>query len=221
MELNELESLVSQLKSVLNQAESVLGKTSNQPLSKPNDNEKRNYTIVTGLWNLKREEGLNDGRNFDEHYLKMFDEFLQMPMNLFIYVPQELEQYVWDRRDKENTYVKVLELDDLKNNLYSPFWEKTQNIRNNSEWLEITGEGGWLKTSPQAKLEWYNPVVMSKMFMLHDASVFNIFESEYFYWLDAGIVNTVPSTHFKENLSLDKVAEATGDWIFLSWPWLY
>tara|TARA_B100000085_G_scaffold84093_1_gene75879 strand:+ start:4648 stop:6483 length:1836 start_codon:yes stop_codon:yes gene_type:complete len=219
MELNELESLVSQLKSVLNQAESVLGKTSNQPLSKPNDNEKRNYTIVTGLWNLKREEGLNDGRNFDEHYLKMFDEFLQMPMNLFIYVPQELEQYVWDRRDKENTYVKVLELDDLKNNLYSPFWEKTQNIRNNSEWLEITGEGGWLKTSPQAKLEWYNPVVMSKMFMLHDASVFNIFESEYFYWLDAGIVNTVPSTHFKENLSLDKVAEATGDWIFLSWPY--
>ena len=41
MELNELESLVSQLKSVLNQAESVLGKTSNQPLSKPNDNEKK------------------------------------------------------------------------------------------------------------------------------------------------------------------------------------
>ena len=107
MELNELESLVSQLKSVLSQAESVLGKTSNQPISKPSDNEKRNYTIVTGLWNLKREEGLNDGRNFDEHYLKMFDEFLQMPMNLFIYVPQELEQYVWDRRDKKNTYVKI------------------------------------------------------------------------------------------------------------------
>lgn len=221
MELNELEQLVQQLKSVLNQAETVLGKTSTLPTpsSTSKDDVKRDYTIVTGLWNLKRNETLDDGRNFEEHYLKMFDEFLQMPMNLFIYVPQELEEFVRARRDEKNTFIKVVELDDLKNNLYAPFWEKTQSIRTNPEWLEITGEGGWLKHSPQAKLEWYNPVVQSKMFMLNDASIWNPFDTTHFYWLDAGIVNTVPSTHFKENLALDNIIEATGDWIFLSWPY--
>ena len=222
MEINELEQLVKQLKSVLSQAETVLGNTpteSPSPSSTSNDDIKRDYTIVTGLWNLKRNEELNDGRNFDEHYLKMFDEFLQMPMNLFIYVPKELEEFVRARRSEKNTFIKVLELEDLKNNLYAPFYEKTQAIRNNPEWLGITGEGGWLTTSPQAKLEWYNPVVMSKMFMLNDASIWNPFSSTHFYWLDAGIVNTVPSTHFKENLSLDNIIQATGDWIFLSWPY--
>ena len=222
MEINELEQLVKQLKSVLSQAETVLGNTPTEatsPTPTSADDVKRDYTIVTGLWNLKRNEELNDGRNFDEHYLKMFDEFLQMPMNLFIYVPKELEEFVRARRSEKNTFIKVLELEDLKNNLYAPFYEKTQAIRNNPEWLGITGEGGWLTTSPQAKLEWYNPVVMSKMFMLNDASIWNPFSSTHFYWLDAGIVNTVPSTHFKENLSLDNIIQATGDWIFLSWPY--
>ena len=220
MELNELEQLVKQLKSVLSKAETVLGNTPTETTSltpTSDDDVKRDYTIVTGLWNLKRNEELNDGRNFDEHYLKMFDEFLQMPMNLFIYVPKELEEFVKARRSEKNTFIKILELEDLKNNLYAPFYEKTQAIRNNPEWLGITGEGGWLTTSPQAKLEWYNPVVMSKMFMLNDASIWNPFSSTHFYWLDAGIVNTVPSTHFKENLSLDNIIQATGDWIFLSW----
>ena len=96
MELKELEQLISKLKTVLNQAENILGVPPQQSLEapqnnieKPLDSAKREYTIVTGLWDLKRNEGLNDGRNFDEHYLKCFDEFLKMPMNLFIYVPKE------------------------------------------------------------------------------------------------------------------------------------
>ena len=67
------------------------------------DSTKREYTIVTGLWDLKRNEGLNDGRNFTDHYLTMFDEFLRMPMNLFIYVPKELEEFVRSRRSEKNT----------------------------------------------------------------------------------------------------------------------
>tara|TARA_Y100000389_G_scaffold203195_1_gene250854 strand:- start:198 stop:2054 length:1857 start_codon:yes stop_codon:yes gene_type:complete len=226
MELNELEQLIKQLKSVLSQAETVLGTPTSETTSIPQNNiestldsTKREYTIVTGLWNLKRNEELNDGRNFTDHYLTMFDEFLKMPMNLFIYVPKELEEFVRSRRSEKNTFIKILELDELKNNLYQPFWDRTQSIRTSEEWLNITGEGGWLKNSPQAKLEWYNPVVQSKMFMLHDACVWDPFESTHFYWLDAGIINTVPSTHFKENLSLDNIIKTTEDWVFLSWPY--
>ena len=44
---------------------------------------KLDLTIVTGLWNINRQ-----GRPF-EHYIEHFKKFLDMPYNLFIYIPQE------------------------------------------------------------------------------------------------------------------------------------
>ena len=173
-----------------------------------------NYTIVSGLWNLGRDE-----RNFESHYLAKFEEFLQIDANMILFIPKELEEFVWKHRNLDNTFIKVTELEDLKTNLYAPHWDKTQGIRTSKEWLNITGEGGWLSKSPQATLEYYNPVVMSKMFMLHDASLYNNFNTEYFYWLDAGITNTVPKTHLVENKVLDKVVKHTDNFLFLSWPY--
>jgi len=148
-----------------------------------------NLTIVTGLWNINR-----NGRSFD-HYIEHFKNFLKIPQNLFIYVPKELESLVWEHRSKDNTYVKVMELNDVKT-LYSPFWDKTQKIRKDEKWIN---QAGWLGGSPQASLEWYNPIVQGKMFMLNDASIWNPFDTEYFFWLDAGITNTVPSGHLIED----------------------
>ena len=168
-----------------------------------------NTTIVTGLWNIGR-----NGRSFD-HYIEHFKNFLQIPQNLFIYVPQELESFVWEHRSRENTYVKVYELSDVKQ-LYLPFWDKTQEIRTNPEWVNLAG---WLPSSPQASLEWYNPIVQSKMFMVSDASIWNPFDSDYFFWLDAGITNTVPATHFTENNVLENLKDYGNPFLFLSYPY--
>jgi len=168
-----------------------------------------NTTIVTGLWNIGR-----NGRSFD-HYIEHFKNFLQIPQNLFIYVPQELESFVWEHRSRENTFVKVYELSDVKQ-LYLPFWDKTQEIRTNPEWVNLAG---WLQSSPQASLEWYNPIVQSKMFMVSDASIWNPFDSDYFFWLDAGITNTVPATHFTENNVLEKLKDYGNPFLFLSYPY--
>jgi len=172
----------------------------------------RELTVVTGLWNINRE-----GRPFD-HYIEQFKHFLDIPQNLFIYIPKEYEYLVWEKRSSRNTYVKTYELKDIKN-LYSPHWNKTQEIRTSDKWLNITGEGGWLKSSPQATLEWYNPIVQSKMFMLHDASIWNPFDTDYFFWLDAGITNTVPSTHLVEDNCFDKIISHTNPFLFLSYPY--
>lgn len=169
----------------------------------------KNLTIVTGLWNINRV-----GRPFD-HYITHFKKFLEIPQNLFIYIPKEYEDMVWEIRSRENTFVKIYELDDVKN-LYAPFWDKTQEIRTSPEWLSLAG---WLPESPQAKLEWYNPIVQSKMFMLHDASIWNPFGTEYFFWLDAGITNTVPSTHLIENNVLHKLTDFGNPFLFLSYPY--
>jgi hypothetical protein len=172
-------------------------------------NQNKNLTIVTGLWNIGR-----NGRPF-EHYIENFKRFLDIPQNLFIYIPKELEYLVWEKRSPKNTYVKIYELEDVKN-LYAPFWDLTQEIRTNPDWYNLAG---WLSESPQASLEWYNPIVQSKMFMLNDASIWNPFETEYFFWLDAGITNTVPHTHLVENNALNKLTDHSNPFLFLSYSY--
>jgi FkbM family methyltransferase len=168
-----------------------------------------NLTLVTGLWNINR-----TGRDFN-HYIENFKKFLDIPVNMFIYVPQELEYLVWEKRSRKNTHVRIFELEDVKN-LYSPFWDKTQEIRTNPEWLN---QAGWLSGSPQASLEWYNPIVQSKMFMLHDAKILNIFDDEYLIWLDAGITNTVYEKYLTDNRCLDKIIPYLKTFLFLSYPY--
>ncbi len=174
-----------------------------------------NLTVVTGLWNINR-----PGRDFS-FYIENFKKFLEFPVNLFVYVPKELEYLVWENplRTKQNTYVRIVELDDIKNNYYGPFWENTQKIRTSSEWMNKTGEQGWLRSSPQASLEYYNPIVQSKMFMLHDAKILNPFNTDYLMWLDAGITNTVYEKYFTDNKCLDKIIPHLQTFLFLSYPY--
>jgi len=174
--------------------------------------QNKELTLVTGLWNINR-----PGRDFS-HYIEHFKKFLEIPVNMFIYIPKEYEYLVWEKRDRETTYVKNYELQDIKS-LYAPFWDKTQAIRTNHEWLNQTGEQGWLKASPQAALEWYNPIVQSKMFMLSDASIWDPFSSEYFLWLDAGITNTVWENYFIKDRVLDKINKHLDTFLFLSYPY--
>jgi hypothetical protein len=169
-------------------------------------------TLVTGLWNIGR-----PGRDFD-HYLASFAKLLEVKQNMFIYIPKEYESFVWERRHTSNTFVKTFELEDVKN-LYSPFWDKTQQIRTNPDWYNQTGEQGWLKGSPQAYLEWYNPIVQSKIFLLHDVTVWNPFNTDYFVWIDAGITNTVYEGYLTEQNALDKIINHLDPFLFLSYPY--
>jgi hypothetical protein len=171
--------------------------------------EENNLTIVTGLWNINRV-----GRDFN-HYIESFKRFLDIPQNLFIYIPKEYEYLVWEKRSKENTFVKIYELEDVKR-MYQPFWSKTQSIRNSEKWLN---QAGWLSNSPQAANEWYNPIVQSKMFLLNDVTIWNPFDTEYFFWLDAGITNTVPHGHLAHSNVLEKLTEYANPFLFLSYPY--
>ena len=189
----------------------VLKKSKAQKIHIPQvDDTNKELTVVTGLWDINRA-----GRSFD-HYIENFNKFLEMPVNMFIYVPKDLEHLVWEKRSKSNTHVIVFELEDIKNNFYQPFWDKTQEIRTSPEWLN---QAGWLVGSPQASNEWYNPIVQSKMFMLHDAKILNVFDTDYFIWLDAGITNTVYEKYFTDNKCLDKLIPHLNTFLFLSYPY--
>jgi O-methyltransferase len=168
-------------------------------------------TIVTGLWDIGR-----PGRSFD-HYLECFDKLLKVNQNMFIFVPKELESFVWERRQKHNTHVRVFELSDIKD-MYSPFWDNTQNIRKQQEWLD---RASWLPTSPQAALEWYNPIVMSKFSMLHDAAIFNPFNSKKMVWIDGGITNTINYSLLIDQPFFDKLPQYIQPFLFISYHYPY
>lgn len=142
-------------------------------------------TFVTGLWNIGREDLGDFHRKFD-HYLECFEKLLSLDLSLYVYVPEELLDFVNSRRLPDNTYIHTKSLADLRRDF--PHFNDVQRIRNDPNWYNLNG---WLKESTQAKLEYYNPIVMSKMMMLNEASKTNWFNSKHLFWIDAGIANSV------------------------------
>ncbi len=117
------------------------------------------------------------------------------------------------RRDSSNTQFILRSTDWFKNNDY---YELIQKIRLKPDWYE---QVGWLKDSTQSKLELYNPLVMSKMFLLNDARIMDKFESDYLFWLDAGISNTVHPGYFTHDKVINKLPNYVKDFLFVAFPY--
>lgn len=171
-------------------------------------------TLVTGLWDIKRDE-LSEGwsRPYNEHYITKFKQLLKTPHNLIVFGDKELEKIVRENREEFNTQFIYRDLNWFKNNDY---FEKIQKIRNSSDWSNLAG---WLTDSTQARLEMYNPLVMSKMFLLHDAKVLDRFSSTYMYWIDAGITNTVSTDYFLDESIIYKVPKKLKKFMFVCFPY--
>jgi hypothetical protein len=170
-------------------------------------------TLVTGLWDLKRDT-LGDGwaRPFKSHYLEKFKQLLSVNNNLIIFGDSELEKFVWEHRTPENTQFILRELNWFKNEFYT----KIQNIRKNPDWFN---QSGWLPESTQSKLEMYNPLVMSKVFLLNDAKILDNFNSKNLFWIDAGITNTVHIGYFTHDNVLEKISKKIQKFSFVCFPY--
>lgn len=169
-------------------------------------------TFVTGLWNIKRDQ-LSEGwsRSF-EHYLEKFEQLLKIDANLIIFGEKELEDFVWERRNRENTQFIVRSTDWFVNDFHT----KIQSIRTNPDWYN---QSGWLPESTQARLEMYNPLVMSKMFLLNDARIFDNFDSSHLFWIDAGITNTVHPGYFTHDKIHEKFDKLFNKFGFIAFPY--
>jgi hypothetical protein len=169
-------------------------------------------TLVTGLWNIKRDE-LSDGwsRSF-QHYLDKFEQLLKVENPIIIFGDSELESFVFERRSRENTLFITRSQEWFKNE----FYEKIQEIRNNPEWY---GLAGWLPESTQARLDMYNPLVMSKVFLLNDARIMDPFNSEMMFWIDAGLTNTVHPGYFTHDKVLEKLPKYISKFSFVCFPY--
>jgi O-methyltransferase len=180
---------------------------------KSNGSSNNVTTLVTGLWDIGR-GNLQEGwsRSY-QHYLDKFQQLLQVDVNMIIFGDEELEKFVSDNRRSENTQFVRRDLSWFKNN---DFYGKIQKIRTNPDWYN---QVGWLTESTQAKLEMYNPLVMSKIYLLHDAKILDKFDSEYMFWIDTGLTNTIHPGYFTHDKVLDKLPKLVENFHFVCFPY--
>lgn len=169
-------------------------------------------TLVTGLWDIKRDQ-LSDGwsRSFD-HYLSKFKQLLEVENPMIIFGEPQLESFVFLHRKHSNTQFITRDQSWFK----SHFFEKMQEIRTSEKWRSQTG---WLGDSTQAQLEMYNPLVMSKIFLLNDAKLMDPFKSKSMYWIDAGLTNTVHPGYFTHDKVLRKLSKHVNRFTFVCFPY--
>jgi hypothetical protein len=170
-------------------------------------------TLVTGLWDIGRGDLQEGWSRSYQHYLGKFEELLKVDSNLIIFGDKELQDFVSQRRQVENTQFILRDLNWFKNNEY---FQLIQTIRTNPDWFN---QVGWLKDSTQSKLEMYNPLVMSKMFLLNDAKILDKFNSDKLFWVDAGLSNTVHMGYFTHDKVMDKIDKLSDKFLFICFPY--
>ena len=170
-------------------------------------------TIVTGIWDIKRDT-LTDGwnRNF-EHYLNNLAKLMKCENNMIIYIEEKYKSFVEEHRSKDNTLIIVRDIDWFKNNDY---YDKIQKIRNDESWKN---QSSWLPDSTQSKLELYNPLVMSKMFLLNDATIIDSFSSSHYVWVDGALTNTVHEGYFWKDKVIDYISDYLNKFTFVCFPY--
>jgi len=175
---------------------------------------KNKTTIVTGIWDIKRDElSIGWNRGF-EHYLNNLSKLMETDCNMIIYIENKYKSFVEERRSNHNTLIIVREIDWFK--LNTEIYNNIQKIRTSSIWLN---QVDWLPNSTQSKLEWYNPIVMSKMFLLNDSTIIDPFNSTHMIWVDGGITNTVHEGYFTHDKVINKISKYIDKFTFISFPY--
>ena len=174
---------------------------------------KSKLTLVTGIWDIGRSDLEEGWKRPFQHYLDKFDSLLDTPENMIIFGEEEIRDFVFRKRNESNTQFIVRKLEWFREN---EFFHKIQKIRQNPDWYN---QVGWLKDSTQAKLENYNPLVMSKMFLLHDAKIVDKFNSEYLFWIDGGLTNTVHPGYFTHDKVFEKLTKNISKFSFVCFPY--
>lgn len=143
-----------------------------------------NINLVTAFWHVRNDRS-------EQQYLNNFKNVLSLPFNMSVFIPKKYEEIVLECRSNltENTDIIIVELEEIRDHYFSKYWNSLQKIRNDFNWINSTE---WLKRVPQGFSEWYNPIVMSKVFFIKEAHKKDLFNSNTYIWVDAGITQHIP-----------------------------
>jgi len=136
-------------------------------------------TLVTCFFDIKRHEK-GDGRTIDE-YKDWIRRTLQLNCNLYIITEESFHDFFIENRPNHyNTSLKVLKLEDL---YYYKYYDRIKRIIESHEYKERIA----YPNRVECKLPEYNIIQYSKFHCLQMVIDENPFDSQYFFWIDAGI----------------------------------
>ncbi|CAJ1378868.1 unnamed protein product, partial [Effrenium voratum] len=147
-----------------------------------------NTTLVTGLWNLKREhwpaharyqEG--EGHSFRK-YFQWMDHLLQKPQALIVFGDAETAAFAASRRKAHGLHMWSCIVEVPKEELPQMQWKEEYEEAHKSNQQSLPGD-----MRPEVIQPMYTMVVNSKPELLGCAAQWNPFGSQTFAWVDAGV----------------------------------
>tara|TARA_A100001391_G_scaffold126630_3_gene86609 strand:- start:6097 stop:6900 length:804 start_codon:yes stop_codon:yes gene_type:complete len=136
----------------------------------------KDVTIVSALFNIEREN--MDGRKWDE-YLEWFDITLKLQCPMYLFITEDVREFVEERRTTIPTEIIVKTEDDLP---YYHLNDEIQEILDNPDYRKKMSDPNRI----ECKHSMYSVIQYSKFPWLVEAAKENPFNSNYFFWLDAG-----------------------------------
>ena len=135
-------------------------------------------TIVTALYDIDRERF--DGRKFSS-YFDWFKETLKIESPMVIFCNEQTSKFVLENRQKDlQTRVIVEPLEKVP---YYYLREKIECALNSDKFLNKTKDTSRI----ECRNSLYNVIQYSKFRWVSRAARENYFDSEYYFWIDAGI----------------------------------
>lgn len=136
----------------------------------------KNVTLVSCLFNIKR-EGM-DGRTWAE-YLKWFEYTLKLKTPMVLFITEDIQNFVEERRLKIPTEIYVQKVEEIPYNYLN---DKITAILNSDEYKEKIADPERI----ECKHSLYSIIQFSKFKWLEKAIEEDHFNSDYFFWIDAG-----------------------------------
>jgi len=136
----------------------------------------KDITIVTALFNIQREN--MDGRTWDE-YLRWFSTTLKLKCPMVIFVEETLVDFVKKHRGSQKTKIITHPLEEipyyyLKDDMDAVI--NSDDYRNNTKCVDRI----------ECNHSLYSIIQYSKFKWIRKSIELNCFDSDYYFWMDAG-----------------------------------
>lgn len=158
-------------------------------IAPPQQPHEMTLTLVTTLLDIGRDalkEDQYDFRRDFQLYTESMEKWLTHKYKKVVYTTKNIADELRKKMSEEcikSTVFEYTTVEELRTRWLGPDnYANVQQIRLSDAWVE---RASWLQNSPQAKLGDYNPLVMSKMFMLRHAARKNHWNTTHFLFLDA------------------------------------
>ena len=145
-------------------------------------------TLVSALFNIKREE--MDGRTWEE-YLKWFDITLKLKCPMVLFVSEDLFSFVEERRRDIPTKIIVQTIEKIP---YYYLKDKMDSILQSEDYKNKMA----VLDRIECNYSLYSIIQYYKFKWIENAIQNNIFNSELFFWIDAG------ASRFFDGFDLEK-----------------